>query len=269
MKYPLLFLLFLLPPLFAFNQGKKDSVYVFYFKSAEAKLKADSLVRFTRFYRKFETCSSCIFELKGFADSVGNEAANVKLSQKRIDFVKTLLTKTKAEQIKEFPYGEKLSQKSTQLQEFRKVILFVKVKTDVPELNKTTISIKPDSLGIREKRLREFDTRNKPIRLNILFRVNTTVLLYESWEDLDLLALYLSDNPELKIRLDGHVCCDNNDYVLSRNRAVEVMRYLAQKKIDPKRIMVDGHGNTQPLVKEVDAATEQINRRVEVTFLTQ
>ena len=79
----------------------------------------------------------------------------------------------------------------------------------------------------------------------------------------------MKDNPELKIRLEGHFCCYNNDYVLSRNRAVEVMRYLAQKKIDPKRIMVDGHGNTQPLVKEVDAATEQINRRVEVTFLTQ
>ena len=267
MKYSLLILLFSIS-FVHFSQSKKDSIYVFYFKSGEAKLKADSLLPFQKFYRKFEKCATCTFELKGFADSVGSFDANAKLSQKRILYVKSLLTKTAAAQIKELPFGEKLSQKSHNLQEFRKVMLFVKNHRPGAVENKTTISLnKPDTLTPAQRRLREFDQRNKPIRLNILFRVNTTVLLFESRDDLDILWQYMVDNPGLKIKLDGHVCCDNNDLILSRNRSVEVMRYLTQKGIDAKRISVEGHGNTKPLVEEVDAATEQINRRVEVTFL--
>jgi outer membrane protein OmpA-like peptidoglycan-associated protein len=243
---------------------------VFFFKSGEAKLKADSLVAFNKFYRKFEKCTQCTFELKGFADSVGNSDANIRLSQKRINYVKTLLTGTSPKQIRELPFGEKLSQ-SSKLQHYRKVILFVKsTKISAPVENKTTISLsKADTLTPAQKRIREFDQRNRPVRLNILFQVNTTNLTYDSRDDLDLLVQYMTDNPQLKIKLDGHVCCDHNDYILSRNRAVEVMRYLTQRKIDAKRISVEGHGNTKPLVEEIDAATEQVNRRVEVTFLSE
>lgn len=264
MKHPLFAILFLFSCA-AFPQSKKDSVYVFYFKSGEAKLKADSLLPFKQFYRKFENCTSCTFELKGFADSVGGYDANIKLSQKRITYVRSLLTKTASTQIKELPFGEKLSQKSSNLQDFRKVILFV--KTGAPKSGNRTHSTSPDTLTPVQKRYREFDQRNKPIRLNILFHVNTTYLVSESLDDLEILAQYLADNPTLKIKLDGHVCCDNNDYVLSRNRAVEVLQFLRKKGIDPKRISVEGHGNTQPVVEEVDAATEQVNRRVEVTFI--
>lgn len=251
----------------AFSQSRKDSIYVFYFKSGGAKLKADSLVAFNKFYCKFEKCTQCTFELKGFADSVGGQEANIRLSQKRISYVKSLLTKTRPEQIKELPFGEKLSQKARNLQDFRKVILFVKIESQKSE-TRTAIAAS-DTLTLVQKRYREFDQRNKPIRLNILFHVNTTYLVNESLDDLDILAQYLTDNPTLKIKLEGHVCCDNNDYVLSRNRAVEVLNFLRKKGIDPKRITVDGHGNTRPVVEEVDAATEQINRRVEVTFLTE
>ncbi|MFN5417802.1 MAG: OmpA family protein [Flavobacteriia bacterium] len=266
--------LILLVILFAFNltlfsqKTVKDSIYVFYFKSAQAKIPSDSLVKFQKFYKKYESCSSCIYELKGFADSVGNDAQNKVLSEKRIAYVKSLLKNTKITQIKEIPLGEKLSQKTKNNQDFRKVILRVKNPSlkNVTDLVQSEIKeVKKDTLTPVEKRKMEFSQRNKAIRLNILFYVNRIDLLPESRDDLEILAMYLQENPKVYARLEGHVCC-NNDQELSRNRAMAIKIYLIQKGIKNYRLNAEGFGNTRPAVEEKNAADEQINRRVEVIF---
>ena len=63
----------------------------------------------------------------------------------------------------------------------------------------------------------------------------------------------------------GHVCCSNN-YAVSTSRAKKVYEDLVKYNINKKRMKYKGMSNTIPLVEEVNATTEQQNRRVEVMF---
>lgn len=254
--------------IFSFSQKNvKDSIFVFYFKPAQAKVPKDSLIRFQKFYKKFESCQSCVFELKGFADSVGNESNNIKLSQQRIDYVKSLLTKHKKTQFKYLPLGEKLSQKSKNNQDFRKVVLRVRSGKSIPATETKNIQAnnKKDTLTPEERRFVDFSKRNEAVRLNILFRLNTTDLIEESLDDVELLAKYLLENPTVNAKLLGHVCC-TDDYQLSRSRALQIKVFLVRKGVNYSRLSAEGFGNTKPAVFEKGPAEEQINRRVEVIF---
>jgi outer membrane protein OmpA-like peptidoglycan-associated protein len=81
---------------------------------------------------------------------------------------------------------------------------------------------------------------------------------------LEVMLLY----PTLKIRINGHVCCGNN-LPLSIARARAVYDYLSQNGIDTARIQYRGFSNTKPLVEEVDALTQQRNRRVEIEIVNK
>jgi outer membrane protein OmpA-like peptidoglycan-associated protein len=48
-----------------------------------------------------------------------------------------------------------------------------------------------------------------------------------------------------------------------------VRRHLISQGIDPRRLEAKGYGETRPLVKEVDAASMQKNRRVEFIIVTE
>lgn len=292
-------LLFYLLALSCFSQQAKDSVFVFYFKTAQFELPADSLLKFRGFIKKFDACKSCRFELQGFADKHGDSKSNLILAKHRIAFVRQQLPKIDSSRIVEVPLGEKYSQKAVNHQDYRKVILQVRAtKQKNSVVAKTTENAKtsesgntknqdqsstvlspeeylkqvaaakakiPDTLTKVEARLTEFSERNKPIILSIQFELNTTNLLPESLDDLVILRNYLHEHPNLKAKLIGHVCC-SNDYELSRNRAYQIYFYLYKKGINRDRLTYEGKSNRQPLVIETTPAAEQINRRVEVVF---
>jgi outer membrane protein OmpA-like peptidoglycan-associated protein len=75
-------------------------------------------------------------------------------------------------------------------------------------------------------------------------------------------------NPDVKIQINGHVCC-GDDMPLSIARAKAVYDYLSQNGVDTSRISYKGFSNTKPLVKEIDAQTQQRNRRVEIEVLNK
>ncbi len=74
--------------------------------------------------------------------------------------------------------------------------------------------------------------------------------------------------PDLDIEIHGHVCC-GDDMPLSIARAKAVYDYLAENEVDASRISYKGFSNNKPLVQEVDEATEQRNRRVEIMVLNK
>lgn len=260
----LLLILFFFSVISSFTQKvNKDSVFVFYFKPAKAKISGDSLLRFKQFYKKFEGCQSCIFELKGFTDSVGDLASNLQLSKQRIDYVRSLLVKHSKTQFREFPIGEKMAQKTKNNQEFRKVILrvFIPKKENVKS---KTLDLS-DSLSPHFKRYVEFKQLNTTIRLQILFELNEVEMLKESETEVEVLTLYLLQNPHLKAKLLGHVCCLNNSE-LSYRRALKIKETLIKRGVSENRLKAEGFGNRRPIVNEYNAKDEQINRRVEVVF---
>ena len=85
------------------------------------------------------------------------------------------------------------------------------------------------------------------------------------------LLCVLEENPNLKIQIQGHICCqlvsDFEDISTARARAIYV--FLAQNKINRKRLSFKGFGVSKP-IHPIPEKTEQEadeNRRVEIMIL--
>jgi outer membrane protein OmpA-like peptidoglycan-associated protein len=89
----------------------------------------------------------------------------------------------------------------------------------------------------------------------------------KSIQHLDNLVLFLKENPELTIRLEGHTDNAGDPSLnkdLSLKRASKIRGYLTLNGIDFERIRISGWGGTRPLA---DNSTEEgriLNRRVEM-----
>lgn len=80
---------------------------------------------------------------------------------------------------------------------------------------------------------------------------------------LDQLYKILTAYPDLEIAIQGHVCC-GDDLPLSVARAKAVYDFLVLNGIASTRLSYEGFSNYKPLTKEIDEASEQANRRVEI-----
>jgi len=102
---------------------------------------------------------------------------------------------------------------------------------------------------------------------NILFVTGSYKLSPKSNKGLDEVAKILTENPEMKLAIDGNT--DNvgkpkKNQVLSENRANSVKQYFVSKGISESRITATGHGDTMPIADNKTAAGRQKNRRVEL-----
>lgn len=85
--------------------------------------------------------------------------------------------------------------------------------------------------------------------------------------ELDHLIRAMLRDKTIRIKITGHT--DSNgtadyNYNLSLRRAESVRNYLAQKGIALSRMEVDGKGQTEPLMMEIDEKSRMVNRRVVV-----
>lgn len=104
----------------------------------------------------------------------------------------------------------------------------------------------------------------------VYFNVGQAIVLEESFLQLNNLVNYLKENPELKIRIEGHT--DNQGDVkanqkLSLDRAYNVRKYLVDKGIISKRIQFKGYGSSKPVSPNDTEENRSKNRRVEYTFI--
>jgi outer membrane protein OmpA-like peptidoglycan-associated protein len=132
--------------------------------------------------------------------------------------------------------------------------------------------------------------KNETFRLeHVEFKPGTDKLLDESKPALESLYETLIKNPDIKIQIEGHVCCADmyhlpdhptkHDYAfkevvheeamsLSLKRANKVYDYLIEKGISKKRLSTKGFGHTVPIY-DADGKTinKQKNRRVEIRVM--
>ncbi len=111
----------------------------------------------------------------------------------------------------------------------------------------------------------------KPIILkNVFFETGSAELKDASINELNRLKKLLTDNPLLRIRINGHtdkVGSDEDNLVLSDDRAKAVYDYLVQNGIDMTRLSFKGYGETLPIADNETEDGRQLNRRTEFVII--
>ena len=103
---------------------------------------------------------------------------------------------------------------------------------------------------------------------NVFFATGSAKLLTKSHKSLNEVAKILSEDPNLKLDIEGHT--DNTgkpdkNQVLSEARAKAVLDYLTTKgSIDASRLVSAGFGQDQPVEDNKTAAGRAKNRRVDL-----
>lgn len=108
---------------------------------------------------------------------------------------------------------------------------------------------------------------------NISFEYNKAALTTDSYPELNRVAQMLVSSPSMTLEIAGHTDSkggDDYNMRLSESRAQSVVTYLLTKsKIDAKRLIAKGYGETAPRDSNDTEAGRANNRRVEIEILTK
>ncbi len=104
---------------------------------------------------------------------------------------------------------------------------------------------------------------------NVYFDFNKWDLLPESFDELNTVVKFLTDNAKVEIEVSGHtdnIGSDAYNMNLSQKRAEAVKTYLVSKGVTEKRITSKGYGKTKPIAENTTELGREQNRRVEFTI---
>ena len=117
----------------------------------------------------------------------------------------------------------------------------------------------------------KLDLEIKPIEINKSYRINDIYfdfnkfdLSQESMAVLDQLIEFLTENPKIRIQIQGHtdnIGNDTDNLKLSENRAHAVYDYLVSKEIAKERLTYQGFGKTMPVASNDNDEGRAKNRR--------
>ena len=105
---------------------------------------------------------------------------------------------------------------------------------------------------------------------NIFFESGSYALKESSNTELSQLYKYLRQNPDIQIEIQGHtddVGTDEDNLILSQNRAEAVRTYLLNKGIVETRIIANGYGENEPIVPNDSDEHRAQNRRTTFKIL--
>jgi outer membrane protein OmpA-like peptidoglycan-associated protein len=240
-----------------------------------------------------------IVAINGFTDKDGSNELNDTLSQKRAGFIYDFIENNIAirSDFKSRSFGENHLQEQDKSKN-RRVDIFYILEKDLAREN--------EILGIKEKVV---VTKPKPavsypdffqvqnpngsvsdfkldvafmqkvtnaksgekLQLdNLNFQFNTFAITNESRGKLYELLLVMKQNPQLKIEIQGHICCNaSNKETLSTQRAKAIKGFLKSQGIENTRVTYKGFGSTQPIypLPEKNEQERAANRRVEILIL--
>lgn len=284
----LTFLFFILINSSVFSQELTKNVYFDvdeYKLSKESKEKLDQLVPLIK---------NKNIQISGFADSTASVSYNLELSKKRAKSVSDYLISKGINSRNMKPILAK--GESTNAPTFDKNR---RVSIDVYNINSNNITgdetEKKAILEREQEREGENDhlSKTKDGELNqetienisvgeilniggLEFHPGRHFLKSYSLPVLDKLTNVLSDNPTIKIEIQGHICCqpsgdgldtDTGTRNLSENRAEQVYIELIKRGVSRERLTYKGYGSSRKLVEEINGEAMQRNRRVSILII--
>ncbi|GAB2484623.1 MAG: OmpA family protein [Cytophagales bacterium] len=105
---------------------------------------------------------------------------------------------------------------------------------------------------------------------NVFFDFDRYDLKSESLSSLKRLFKFLTENPNVNVLITGHTDNIGNagyNQTLSLERAKSVQQYLVKAGLHSGRILVEGKGDTQPMVPNTTPQNQALNRRITIKVL--
>lgn len=240
--------------------------------------------------------------LTAHCDAIGSDQYNDSLSEKRKEAVvqwlqmQKLISTQKVKLIataqgEHKPLNANASEEERRLNRrvevqwntIRQVIEIPKViapiaKTDSVKLVMEKPALENQAGNMSEQIERAKETGQTLVLNNINFVGGRAVFLSTATPTLKELLKVMRDNPELRIEIQGHVCCtlggsdgpnlDSGSEHLSVDRAKAVYEYLVYNGIEESRLRYKGFGGSKRLVyPEQTEGDRTRNRRVEIMIL--
>lgn len=205
-----------------------------------------------------------ILEIHGFTDINGSKEHNLSLAGKRVQSAELLLKKLERVglvNVEEKAHGEVAIPSRDYANDRRVEIVFVEKAQPTIETEKSL-----------SEELEAAEVGKNVTMKNMNFVGGEAILLPKSIPTLHELLQVMRDNPQLKIKIEGHICCSLDDeYDLSTRRAFMVYNHLIDNGIDASRLAYEGFGNTRAIYKFPEQTPEQqsANRRVEILIVSK
>lgn len=266
----------------------------FYFDSDKSELKKSELSKLNQWIS--DNGKVKIVAINGYTDEDGGVGYNDTLAQRRVNTVYKIVKEKVSirEDFKTRSFG-KLHQQSANKAENRRVTVYYILEKDLARENEI-LGIEPEKPVEKPKPKRQYpdvieirnpngsvsqfelDTKfmnrvdeaqpGEKLKIeNLNFHLNTFAIVNESRGKLYELLLVMQHNPDLKIDIQGHICCSASDRKdLSTQRAKAVANFLRSQGIDKSRVNYQGFGTSQPIYPIPEKTEEEraANRRVEV-----
>ena len=275
MKY----FIFLLFTSISVSQKKLPDSLQLYFENSKFSITDIHKEQLNYFFKDIKLDEVLQIKIKGYTDFVGNHVFNNKLSKKRAqETYNFIISNYKFTAIAQQGLGEideKLDESNFEKgnSKHRKVdiiLSYEKPKDIFVSLTRKQRYLKKlPNLSVGEK-----------IRIeNIRFAISTANISKESIEDIDGIVKILKAYPKIKISIEGHVCCgDEEEYIskiphpenlsLSTERAKKIYNMFINKGINANRLSYKGYGFTRPLeYPENSIAIKKENRRIELKVI--
>ena len=247
-----------------------------------------------------ENKNNKIVAIYGFTDEDGTNGFNDTLAQKRVNFIfNSVKNQIKIrEDFKTRSFGESFTQSKNKAENRRVIIYYILekdlaredeilgIKNEIVEkLPAKPEVVYPEKLVFENpngtkseyildtsfmKKVGEAKTGEKLQIENLNFVINTFAVVPESRGKMYELLLVLQKNPNLKIQIQGHLCCmpvDRTD--LSTQRAKAIHNFLVKQDIFKDRLSYKGFGSSQPIyaLPEKNEQERAANRRVEILIV--
>lgn len=269
LKY--LFLLLFLTSLTSFAQ-EDEILQSIYFDFDKFDLRKDQQKELQKFIKTIDTSIVESIQISGYCDDRGKDAYNFDLSTKRANTIRdTLLLNGIKNKI------------IVSIQGKGSIMIDEDLETNVPEVRSKNRRVdvlvnfkppivkrtKPENYTILRK---DVIVGDKITLDKVFFDRGSSRLTTSAKKELDKIAIRMHRFPKIELEVQGHICCtpsyqkeavdkDTRKRELSVNRAKAVYKYLISRRVNEKRLIYNGYGNTQPL----GGSTDQ-DRRVELVI---
>ena len=103
------------------------------------------------------------------------------------------------------------------------------------------------------------------------FASGSSTVVPAMYGDLNKMADFLIDHPDVQLKISGHTDSDGDEAFnqkLSQQRAMAIMEYLvAFASVNPDQVEAIGYGSSRPIVEEKSEKDKKLNRRVEFELI--